>query len=162
MNLFWFKSTYILFRYKLYSETYYLIRVSCVCFLTLPSPVSPSTGSFLKWRTTADLAYYGITGSIELVEVSGPEIILRLEGRFLHKRTHILGLSAMWLNARMPDIAVVIVENMDELNDFEEIRDKFTGDIIETIDRRFPDFNGDRTDMEYQGLDSDTRGPFPG
>jgi len=107
-------------------------------------------------------AYYGITGSIELVEVSGPEIILRLEGRFLHKRTHILGLSAMWLNARMPEIAVVTVENMDELNDFEEIRDKFTGDIIETIDRRFPDFNGDRADMEYQGLDPDTRGPFPG
>jgi len=107
-------------------------------------------------------AYYGITGSIELVEVSGPEIILRLEGRFWHKRTHILGLAAMWLNARMPEIAEVTVENMDELNDFEEIRDKFTGDIIETIDRRSPDFNGDRADMEYQGLDPDMRGPFPG
>lgn len=107
-------------------------------------------------------ASYGITGTIELVEVCGPEVILRLEGKFWHKRSHVLGLAAMWLNTRMPEIAEVNVENMDELNDTLEIRDEFTGDIIETIDRRAPDFNGDRQAMEYQGLDPDTRGPFPG
>jgi len=134
----------------------------CV-FLFIPSSSGISSIlCLLYWVDSTHLASYGITGSIELVEVSGPEIILRLEGKFWHKRTHILGLAAMWLNARMPEIAEVTVEDMDELSDFEEIRDTFTGDIIETIDRRAPDFNGDRRDMEYQGLDPDMRGPFPG
>jgi hypothetical protein len=106
-------------------------------------------------------ASYGITGTIELVEVCGPEVILRLEGNFWHARSHVLGRAAVWLNSRMPEITDVTVEDMDELNDFEEVRDEFTGDIIETIDRRAPDFNGDRTTMEYQGLDPNVRGPFP-
>jgi hypothetical protein len=28
-------------------------------------------------------------------------------------------------------------------------------------DKRAADFNGDRTTMEYQGMDPDMRGPFP-
>ena len=106
-------------------------------------------------------ASYGITGTIEMVEVCGPEVVLRLEGKFWHRRETVLGRAAMWLNARMPEITDVTVENMNDLNDFEEIRDDFTGDIIETIDRRSPDFNGDRETMQYQGMDPDMRGPFP-
>ena len=36
------------------------------------------------------------------------------------------------------------------------------GEIIEVIDRKAPDFNGDRSTMVYQGNDPDMRGPFPG
>jgi len=28
------------------------------------------------------------------------------------------------------------------------------------VDKRAPDFNGDRETMEYQGIDPDARGPF--
>jgi len=68
----------------------------------------------------------------------------------------------MYLNARMPEIVRVSIVDPDELNDFEEIIDDYTGEIIEVIDRKAPDFNGDRSTMVYQGNDPDMRGPFPG
>ena len=37
--------------------------------------------------------------------------------------------------------------------------DEDTGDVLE--DRRSPDWNGDRQTLAYQGIDPDTRGPFP-
>jgi hypothetical protein len=67
----------------------------------------------------------------------------------------------MWLNACMPEITEVRVEDEEELKDFEEIRDEETGEILEVRDKRAPDFNGDRATMEYQGMDPDMRGPFP-
>lgn len=93
--------------------------------------------------------------------MDGPEVILSLSGKFWHTRSHVLGRAAMYLNARIPEIQRVSVWEPDELNDFEEIVDEDTGDIIEVIDRRAPDFNGDRETMIYQGIDPDMRGPFP-
>ena len=86
---------------------------------------------------------------------------LSLQGEFWHRRGTVLGRAAMWLNARMPEITEVRVDNMDDLKDFEEVVDEFTGDVVRVIDRRAPDFNGDRETMEYQGIDPDMRGPFP-
>jgi hypothetical protein len=106
-------------------------------------------------------ASYGITGDLEFVELQGPEVILRLEGMFWHRRDTVLGRAAMWLNACMPEITEVRVEDEEELKDFEEIRDEETGEILEVRDKRAPDFNGDRATMEYQGMDPDMRGPFP-
>jgi len=106
-------------------------------------------------------ASIGITGTLELVEICGPEIILQLEGKFWHRRETVLGRAAMWLNARMPEITDVTVSSEDELKDYVEITDEFTGDVIEGIDRQAPDFNGDRQTMTYQGIDPDVRGPFP-
>lgn len=105
-------------------------------------------------------ASIGITGEIGLVEVAGPEVYLSLSGKFWHKRSHVLGRAAMYLNARMPEIMLVSVMDPDELLDEEEVVDDCTGDIIEVIDRRSPDYNGDRATMEYQGIDPDMRGPF--
>jgi hypothetical protein len=67
----------------------------------------------------------------------------------------------MWLNARMPEITDVTVADKDELQDFEEIVDEWTGEVIFRKDKRASDFNGDRGTMEYQGMDPDMRGPFP-
>lgn len=102
-------------------------------------------------------ASIGITGEIEFVEMNGPEVVLSLRGKFWHKRSTVLGRAAMWLNARMPEITEVTVEDPDELKDF-EVDDDFD-EILH--DRRSPDYNGDRETMEYQGIDPDTRGPFP-
>jgi len=106
-------------------------------------------------------ASYGITGDLEFVELQGPEVILSLSGMFWHRRDTVLGRAAMWLNACMPEITAVNVEDEEELKDFEEIVDEYTGEVLELRDKRAPDFNGDRATMEYQGMDPDMRGPFP-
>eukprot|EP00568_Trieres_chinensis_P002729 CAMPEP_0183308898 /NCGR_PEP_ID=MMETSP0160_2-20130417/22896_1 /TAXON_ID=2839 ORGANISM="Odontella Sinensis, Strain Grunow 1884" /NCGR_SAMPLE_ID=MMETSP0160_2 /ASSEMBLY_ACC=CAM_ASM_000250 /LENGTH=216 /DNA_ID=CAMNT_0025472815 /DNA_START=58 /DNA_END=708 /DNA_ORIENTATION=+ len=106
-------------------------------------------------------ASYGITGAVDFVEIAGPEVVLRLSGKFWHRRETVLGRAAMWLNARMPEIIEVRVEDMAELEDFEDVTDEFTGEVLYQEDKRAPDFNGDRETMEYQGIDPDMRGPFP-
>ena len=106
-------------------------------------------------------ASYGITGTIEFVEVDGPEVVLSLAGQFWHRRETVLGRAAMWLNARMPEITDVNVADPEELEDFEEVVDELSGEVLYTRDKRSEDFNGDRGVMEYQGMDPDARGPFP-
>ncbi|KAG7349882.1 hypothetical protein IV203_012479 [Nitzschia inconspicua] len=106
-------------------------------------------------------ANVGITGNIEFVELCGPEVTLHLSGKFWHKRSFVLGRAAMWLNARIPEITDVIVADREELQDFEEIIDDITGEVLFRRDKRSDDFNGDRATMEYQGIDPDMRGPFP-
>lgn len=106
-------------------------------------------------------ASYGITGTIDFVELSGPEVVLELDGKFWHRRETVLGRAAVWLNACMPEITEVRVEKAEQLQDFQDIRDELTGDVLYREDKRAPDFNGDRETMEYQGLDPDARGPFP-
>ena len=106
-------------------------------------------------------ASYGITGEIDFVEVDGPEVILKLDGAFWHRRSTVLGRAAMWLNARMPEITDVTVSDPEELEDFEQVVDEMSGEVIYVKDKRSEDFNGDRGTMEYQGIDPDMRGPFP-
>jgi len=106
-------------------------------------------------------ASYGITGSIDFVEVDGPEVILTLDGAFWHKRGTVLGRAAMWLNARIPEIVHVNVKDPTELEDFENVVDELSGELLYVKDKRAEDFNGDRGTMEYQGMDPDVRGPFP-
>eukprot|EP00977_Amphora_coffeiformis_P010707 scaffold2510_cov169-Amphora_coffeaeformis.AAC.58 len=103
----------------------------------------------------------GITGSVSLVEIEGPEVTLRLDGEFWHKRNTVLGKAAIWLNACMPEIMHVGVEDQSQLEDFEDYRDEDTGELLYVHDKRSPDYNGDRGTMEYQGIDPDFRGPFP-
>jgi hypothetical protein len=88
-------------------------------------------------------ASYGITGSIDFVEVDGPAVILTLDGEFWHRRETVLGRAAMWLNARMPEIVEVNVEDATELQDFEKVLDE-NGEVLYVNDKRSDDFNGDR------------------
>jgi hypothetical protein len=106
-------------------------------------------------------ASHGISGHLEFIEVAGPEVILSLSGKFWHRRETVLGRAAVWLNARMPEIVQVRVDDLEELEDFRDIVDEYTGEILYREDKRSPDFNGDRRTMEYQGIDPDIRGPFP-
>lgn len=106
-------------------------------------------------------ARHGITGQLEFVELDGPQVILELSGKFWHRRETVLGRAAMWLHACMPEITNVRVQDKEELEDFEDIVDEWTGELLGRLDKRAPDFNGDRATMEYQGIDPDVRGPFP-
>ena len=106
-------------------------------------------------------ASYGITGSIAYVEIDGPTVVLKLGGAFWHRRQTVLGRAAMWLHARMPEIVEVNVADPTELEDFENVLDEASGEVVYVKDKRAQDFNGDRATMEYQGRDPDMRGPFP-
>ena len=96
-------------------------------------------------------ASIGITGSIEFVELCGPEVTLSLKGKFWHKRSTVLGRAAMWINARIPEITDVVVADLEDLQDFEEIVDELSGEVLFRKDKRSEDYNGDRETMEYQG-----------
>jgi hypothetical protein len=97
----------------------------------------------------------GITGYIEFIELCGPTVTLRLSNnndcKFWHKRSFVLGRAAVWLNARIPEITNVIVDDIEELNDFKDIVDELSGEVLYKKDKRSEDFNGDRYTMEYQG-----------
>ena len=103
-------------------------------------------------------AQIGITGDVALLELDGPIVILTLSGRFWHKRETVLRNAAAFLTAEIPEIAEVTVADEGDLLD--KVVDDETGVVLE--DRRSPDWNGDRGTLEYQGIDPDTRGPFPG
>jgi hypothetical protein len=105
-------------------------------------------------------ASIGITGSIEFDYLDGPEAILALHGKFWHRRETILGRAAMYLNARIPELTSIRTSSASDLEDYVDVIDEYTGEVIYREDKRSPDFNGDRETMEYQGLDPDVRGPF--
>jgi len=101
----------------------------------------------------------GITGGIQFSGLCGPEVTLELEGQFWHSRGYVLGSAATWLNARIPEISEVVVDNKEELQDYEEITSKTSGDVLFRIDKRSADYDGDRGSMEHHGVDPDMKGP---
>ena len=50
----------------------------------------------------ADSQKVGITGTVELVEIEGPIVIIRLGGRFWHKRSDVVQRVANYLIERIP------------------------------------------------------------
>lgn len=62
----------------------------------------------------------GITGEVELAELDGPVVVLRLKGRFWHKRTDVLARVAAYLQSRIPEILDVSIEDARQLSDTEE------------------------------------------
>ena len=50
----------------------------------------------------------------------------------INKET-VLGKAAMYLNARIPELTEVSVSSPEELNDFEDVLDEFTGAVIDRL-----------------------------
>ena len=100
-------------------------------------------------------ASVGITGEIELVELDGPVVYVKISGAFWHRRDTVLENARTYLLAEIPELIDVDVLNPDDLLD--EVTDEETG---VTEYRQSPDFNGDREALKYQGIDPDIRGPF--
>mmetsp|Transcript_18271 Transcript_18271/g.38164 ORF Transcript_18271/g.38164 Transcript_18271/m.38164 type:complete len:160 (+) Transcript_18271:2470-2949(+) len=59
----------------------------------------------------------GITGSVELVSLDGPTVVLRLVGRFWHRRSDVLARVAQYLQTRIPEIFEVTIEDPEQLDD---------------------------------------------
>ena len=58
-------------------------------------------------------------GTVQLAELDGPFVRLRLQGRFWHKRADVLARVAAYLRRRIPDIMEVEIEDEAQLDDSE-------------------------------------------
>mmetsp|Transcript_7971 Transcript_7971/g.20665 ORF Transcript_7971/g.20665 Transcript_7971/m.20665 type:complete len:139 (+) Transcript_7971:44-460(+) len=59
----------------------------------------------------------GITGHVDLVEISGPTVVLRLSGRFWHERRVVLDRVGAFLQDRIPELCDWEIESPDQLDD---------------------------------------------
>ena len=91
-------------------------------------------------------ASVGITGEIELVELDGPVVYVKISGAFWHRRDTVLENARTYLLAEIPELIDVDVLNPDDLLD--EVTDEETG---VTEYRQSPDFNGDREALKVPG-----------
>jgi len=62
----------------------------------------------------------GITGDVDLAELEGVTVVLRLTGRFWHKRSDVLARVAQYLQDRIPEICDVVIEDESQLDDADE------------------------------------------
>ena len=72
----------------------------------------------------ADSQKVGITGTVDLVEIEGPIVIIRLGGRFWHKRSDVVQRVANYLIERIPEICDVEVEDVAQLDDADKLEKK--------------------------------------
>ncbi|XP_008796566.1 uncharacterized protein LOC103711985 isoform X2 [Phoenix dactylifera] len=62
----------------------------------------------------------GITGEVDLAELDGPFVKLRLQGRFWHQRAIVLARLGNYLKNRIPEILEVDIEDERQLDDSPE------------------------------------------
>lgn len=63
---------------------------------------------------------YISAGKVSLVELDGPTVVLRLQGRFWHQRDMVLARMAAFLKQNIPEIMDVEIEDESQLDDSPE------------------------------------------
>ena len=66
---------------------------------------------------TAENRDVGITGSVSLVELDGPDVVVKLEGRFWHQRPTVLERVKNYIEQRCPEVVDVRVDDIESLSD---------------------------------------------
>lgn len=56
-------------------------------------------------------------GTVELAELDGPFVKLRLQGKFWHKRADVLARVSAYVRRRIPDILEIDIEDESQLDD---------------------------------------------
>jgi len=59
----------------------------------------------------------GITGQVDLAELDGPFVKLRLKGKFWHTRATVVARIGNYLKNRIPEILEVEIEDEKQLDD---------------------------------------------
>ena len=80
----------------------------------------------------ADSQKVGITGTVDLVEIEGPIVIIRLGGRFWHKRTDVIERVESYVLERIPECISVEIDDLASLSDEELANPR---DLLEGQDR---------------------------
>ncbi|WOK95417.1 hypothetical protein Cni_G04124 [Canna indica] len=62
----------------------------------------------------------GMTGEVDLAELDGPFVKIRLKGKFWHKRSTVLARISNYLKIRIPEILEVDIEDEKQLDDSPE------------------------------------------
>ena len=104
----------------------------------------------LKWATFLQSAgSLGEAPSPPVATLTNVSVELRGETVVRNARAYLL--------QEIPELIDVVLADPDD--ELDQVTDPETGLVVE--DRRSPDYNGDRETLTYQGIDPDTRGPFP-
>lgn len=59
----------------------------------------------------------GITGAVDFVDLDGPNVVLRLRGRFWHQRPTVLARVGAYIKGRIPEVVDVVIEDPYQLTD---------------------------------------------
>ena len=62
----------------------------------------------------------GMTGRIELVDLDGPMAVVRMSGRFWHKRADVLARVSAYVKSRVPELFEMDIEDPAQLDDSEK------------------------------------------
>lgn len=71
----------------------------------------------LGTHDSLEQSYKCCVGTVELAELDGPFVKLRLQGRFWHKKADVLARVAAYLQRRIPDIMEIDIEDESQLDD---------------------------------------------
>ena len=75
----------------------------------------------------------GITGAVELVELDGPTVGVKLTGRFWHKRSTVIERVESYVRGRIPECIGVEIDNIEDLDDTDKLGDP--ADLLEGKER---------------------------
>ena len=75
----------------------------------------------------------GITGAVELVELDGPTVVVKLTGRFWHKRSTVIERVESYVLERIPECIGVEIDNIEDLDDTDKLGDP--ADLLEGKER---------------------------
>lgn len=75
----------------------------------------------------------GITGAVELVELDGPTVVVKLTGRFWHQRSTVIDRVESYVLERIPECIGVEIDNIEDLNDTDKLGDP--ADLLEGKER---------------------------
>ena len=75
----------------------------------------------------------GITGAVEFVELDGPTVVVKLTGRFWHKRSTVIDRVESYVLERIPECIGVEIDNIEDLDDTDKLGDP--ADLLEGKER---------------------------